>query len=164
MKRFFLLILPFLFLPLLVYSVEETQYVVDHDYGDVEQKDIDVLTVRTYNHFVCYQTIIDGDTSVVIALRSPQSDSLAGKTINNVSLRKMNSFRIPFWSAETSNLHIGYFSCEGDTIYFDHERYKIYLQDDKRIKYVKWSKTITSKGDTIEVSEEYPNKRRQKLK
>ena len=163
MKKIILLFFPFLFVPLLVYSIENDQHVTNLRFGDLEQKDVVVLYERPYNHFVRYQALVDGDTAVVIALRSANSDSLVGKTVKGVPLREMLSCQILFTHAEQGFMNIGTFICKGDTISFDFKKNKIYLQDNERIKFQKWIKTVTSEGDTSETIEGYPNMRRQKL-
>ena len=163
MKKIILLFFPFLFVPLLVYSIENDQYVTNLRFGDLEQKDVVVLYERPYNHFVRYHALVDGDTAVVIALRSANSDSLVGETVKGVPLREMLSYQILFTHAEQGFMNIGTFICKGDTISFDFKKNKIYLQDNERIKYQKWIKTVTSEGDTIETIEGYQNMRRLKL-
>lgn len=153
MKKILLLFFPFLFVPLLVHSIENDKYVTSLKFGDLEQKDIVVLHARHYNHFVRYQALVDSDTAIVIALRSPNSDSLVGKTVKGVPLHKMLSYQILFTHAEQGFINIGTFICKGDTISFDFKKNKIYLQDNERIKIKKWIKTVTPEGDTIEMIE-----------
>lgn len=163
MRKIFLVILVFTFVHLIASAIEREQFIIDHKVGEVEYKDITILHYKAHNHFQHYYALVDSDTALVISLRSQQVDTMVGKTIKEVPLRQLHSYKIPFWAAETNNLNIGYFNCKGDTIYFDHVKNKIYLQDDKRIKILKWRKTVTPEGDTIEVSEEYPTKRRKAL-
>ena len=157
------MILVFTFVHLIVSAIEREQFIIDYNVGDVEYKDITVLHCKAHNHFQHYYALVDSDTAVVISLRSQQADTMVGKTIKKVPLRQLHSYNIPFWAAETNNLNIGYFNCKGDTIYFDRAKNKIYLRDDERIKILKWRKTVTPEGDTIEVSEEYPSKRRKAI-
>ena len=157
------MILVFTFVHLIVSAIEREQFIIAYRVGDVEYKDITVLHCKPHNHFQHYYALVDSDTAVVISLRSQQADTMVGKTIKKVPLRQLHSYNIPFWAAETNNLNIGYFNCKGDTIYFDRAKNKIYLRDDERIKILKWRKTVTPEGDTIEVSEEYPSERRKAI-